>query len=300
MQKGAIPKACKNTQKRAQLGEPVSTRGWARRTSIKPERVGRTSIKRGWANQYLKTTIEKKIPKPLPGPLGRPLKNETPPDPLGEPVGRKRVQPKKACKKHTTNRPEAWAPEDTLPKQAKKQSKNKRKANRLKGAIRVQLGCNQGAIRVQKGAIPKACKNTQKRAQLGEPVLILRACSALLSACSAPPTRCLLSTSYSVLAQHLLLGACSAPPTSACSALFTGACSAPQKIPPPPPQHRSASPGCSTSHVRRPDREKTSGLGGYMPSAIKQKHAKSCHAKIKQMSCHAKNVQKRAITAARI
>ena len=33
--------------------------------------------------------------------------------------------------------------------------------NRLKGAIRVQSGCNLGAIRVQKSAIPKACKNTQ-------------------------------------------------------------------------------------------------------------------------------------------
>ena len=42
------------------------------------------------------------------------------------------------------------------------------------GAIRVQLGCNQGAIRCnqggQKGATPKSCKNMQNRAQLGEPV----------------------------------------------------------------------------------------------------------------------------------
>ena len=52
--------------------------------------------------------------------------------------------------------------------QSNKQKK-RAKANRLKGAIRVQSGCNQGAIRVQKGATPKACKNTQKRAQ-GEPV----------------------------------------------------------------------------------------------------------------------------------
>ena len=149
------------------------------------------------------------------------------------------MQPKKSLQKHTKNRPEAWVPEDTLPKQAKKQSKNKRKANRLKGAIRVQPGCNQGAIRVQKGATPKSCKNTQKRAQLGEPVLILRACSALLSACSAPPTGACsaqhpptgaCSASYPVLAQHLLPGACSAPPTQCLLSAPR-----PQKIPPPPP-----------------------------------------------------------------
>ena len=107
------------------LGEPVSNLNG----------LGEPVSKRGWANQYLKTnppgpvgrTIEKKSPKPLPGPLGRPLKNETPPDPLGEPVGRKRVQPKKACKKHTKYRPEAWAPEDTLPKQAKNNQKTSEK-----------------------------------------------------------------------------------------------------------------------------------------------------------------------------
>ena len=50
------------------------------------------------------------------------------------------------------------------------QTSRSAKANRLKGPIRVQLGqlgCNQGA----KGCNPKKpAKNTQKRAQLGEPV----------------------------------------------------------------------------------------------------------------------------------
>ena len=73
VQKGAIPKACKNTQKRAQLGEPVSTRGWASqyraqvgRTSIKPERVGRTSIKNGVG----RASIERRLGGPVSSPSG--------------------------------------------------------------------------------------------------------------------------------------------------------------------------------------------------------------------------------------
>ena len=63
--------------------------------------------------------------------------------------------------------------------------------------------------------------------------------ACLLGACSAPPTQCLLSTFYLVLAQPFTgaCSACSAPPTSACSALFTGACSDPKKSR-PPPQHQ--------------------------------------------------------------
>ena len=146
-------------------------------------------------------------------------------------------------------------------------------------------------------------KNTQKRAQLGEPVLILRACSALLSACSALLSACSAPPTGACSAPPT--GACSAPPTSACSALFMGACSAPQKIPPPPPQPQRQTRGVVLRQdvppdTRQPDREKTSGLGGYMPSTIKQNHATSCHAKIKQMSCHAKNRAKRGIPPVRI
>ena len=52
MQKGAIQKSCKNTKKRAQLGEPVSNVGWASQYRARvggpvssPQRVGRTSVK---------------------------------------------------------------------------------------------------------------------------------------------------------------------------------------------------------------------------------------------------------------
>ena len=78
----------------------------------------------------------------------------------------------KACKKHTKIGKREG--EDEKRVQSIKQ-KNVQKANRLKGAIRVQLGCNQGA----KGCNPKSVQKHAKtgpvgrtsiKTELGEPV----------------------------------------------------------------------------------------------------------------------------------
>ena len=124
MQKGAIPKACKNTQKQAQLGEPVSKRGLAGPSGSGAVLKNPKPFQTCWARQHLKTDSP-------PKPVGRTNTKPKTPGPLGEPVLEK--------------------PEPVI------KQKNKRKVNRLKGAIRVQ-----------KGATPKACKNTQKQAKKGE------------------------------------------------------------------------------------------------------------------------------------
>ena len=202
MQKGAIQKSCKNTKKRAQLGEPVSNVGWASQYRARvggpvssPQRVGRTSIKPNpWGvkiskkKKYCRSTSfltaddsAKKTCKiftlfdagavptrrRLPG-LGTVPARETPLDHRWPSKPANLVPCLEASKrskslKNTQKRAKKCG---LKPKQAKNMQK-RAKPNQRKGAIRVQLGCNQGAIRVQKRATPKSCKNKQKRAQLG-------------------------------------------------------------------------------------------------------------------------------------
>ena len=207
---GPVGRASINTRLGAsterRLGEPVSNLNG----------LGEPVLKRGWANQYLKTnppgpvrrTIEKKIRNPS-RPVGQTIEKRNPSRPVGRTSRAQKGATQKSLQKTHKKQARSVGARGLAPKTSKKTIKKQAKSQPAEGAIRVQLGCNQGAIRVQKGATPKSCKNTQKHAQLGKPVLILHACSALLSACSAPPTgacsapptRCLpVSTSYSVLA----------------------------------------------------------------------------------------------------
>ena len=175
------------------LGEPVSSAGW--RTSIKPpagwadqcqaQPVGCQNLKKKTycrstsfltANDSAKKTGKiftlfdaGAVPtrRRLPG-LGTVPARETPLDHRWPSKPANLVPCLEASKrskslKNTQKRAKKCG---LKPKQAKNMQK-RAKPNQRKGAIRVQLGCNQGAIRVQKGATAKSCKNKQKRAQLG-------------------------------------------------------------------------------------------------------------------------------------